>query len=93
MSNNTVAGVFGDILMLVLTPPQRSPRELALRILEQSESYDFNISDLDIDDLLAEHDLVRQRWNKRWGEWDTVYAHEDGFDAAKPYISDREDQP
>lgn len=84
MSDRTSAGVFGDILLLVLSPPALTPRELALRILALSERYDFSLDDLDIDDLLADHDLVRQRWNERWGEWDSVYAHEAGFDKAKP---------
>lgn len=92
MSDNTSAGVFGEILLLVLSSTPLTPRELALRILEQSEGYDFSLNDLDIDDLLAKHDLVRQRWDEAWEYWETVYAHEHGFNEAEPYIPNREDR-
>ena len=92
MSDSTSAGVFGEILLLVLSPTPPTPRESALRILEMCGDYDFSLNDLDIDELLAEHDLVRQRWDEEWRDWDVVYAHEHGFDEAEPYIPNREDR-
>lgn len=60
MSDRTSAGIFSEIIALLDSPNSMTRKQLIKKVYKAIEGYDFHPCQMEIDDILKKHGLMKE---------------------------------